>query len=247
MQSYTSSPLRRLVSIVVASLLVALLALACSSSDDGEQSAAAQAPAAAQVLATDFQVSSPSFSEIRPRVRIPHKNTCYGENVSPPLIWSGAPQGTMSLALIGEDIDDESGSWVHWVLYNIPPGATELVEGIPTSTSVLPDDTKQGLNDYKGIGYRGPCPLQISINYYDEFGGKVKTSKGAHSYVFRLYALNATVDLAPGATMAELLSAMEGHILAQTDTVGKYQVPPTTDRAQEMNRPLHERTPTPTP
>lgn len=242
MHSCISQP-RRLVIITSATLLVSLLALACSSSDD---ESSPDQPAAVRVDAPDFQIASPNFTEIRPRVRIPQNNTCYGDNLSPPLAWSGAPADTKSFALVGEDIDEEGGARTHWVLYNIPSGSTELIEGIPTSTDVLPDNTVQGANDFENIGYNGPCPQQISINYYDEFGGKIKSSKGAHQYVFRLYALDSEVSLAPGATKAQLLNAIESRILAETDTVGKYQVPPTTDRAQEMERTLYG-TPTAVP
>ena len=91
---------------------------------------------------------------MRPRVRIAKEYTCYGDNLSPPLEWSGAPEGTLSFALIGDDIDHHTGTWAHWVLYNIPPTVTELTEGITTSTAELPDGTVQGLNDYKNVGYQ---------------------------------------------------------------------------------------------
>ena len=117
-------------------LLLALVAWGCSSSDDTDQ------PAAAELLDSDFQMGSPNFSEVRPKVRIPKKNTCHGENQSPPLDWSGAPDGTNSFALIAENMDyglkadfygraaaSETGIWVHWVLYNIPSSVLRAGRG----------------------------------------------------------------------------------------------------------------------
>ena len=225
--------------VAMSALLVVVVAWGCSGSDDGDQPAAA-------VVASDFQVASPIFSEIRSRVRIPPENTCYGDNLSPPLKWSGAPQGTKSFALIGEDVDHHTGTWAHWVLYNIPPTATELAEGIPTTTDQLPNGTVQGSNDFKNVGYEGPCPLQTTINFWQTVGDQ-PTSQAAHRYVFTLYALDTTVSLAAGANREQLKSAMDNHILAQADTVGKFQVAPTTDAKEDFNRSLYgEPTPTPT-
>jgi len=206
-------------------LLVALLAWGCSSSDDGssaDQPAAAQ-PAAAAVLPADaasLEVSSPVFSEIRPRKRIPHENTCYGANVSPPLQWSGVPEGAGSLALIMEDLDDQEDRGVHWVLYNIPPDVTELPEGISTSTEVLPDGMTQGTNDSMSLGYSGPCPTVVVMQYSEHFSKN--TLAGPHTYAFTVYALDAMLELGPAATRAELMGAMQGHVLAKGETMGKY-------------------------
>lgn len=203
---------RTLTAILV--LLLTLIAWGCSSSDDGGQPAAA-------LLASDFQVTSPNFSDVRPKKRIPIQNTCYGENLSPPLLWSGAPEGTQSYALISEDIDHQTGTWVHWVMYNIPASVTEVAEGISTSTAVLPDGTTQGTNDERLPGYAGACPPANLINY-TRGGGPYEEPALAHRYYFTLYALDSELGLAAGATKDELLSAMEGHILAQADTIGKY-------------------------
>ena len=178
---------------VVMLTLMALVAWGCSGADDGDQ------PAAAAVPASDLQIVSPSFSEVRPKVRIPLKNTCHGDNLSPPLEWSGTPDGTVSFALIAEDIDHNqkrdslgressapSNAWVHWVLYNIPAETTELVEGIPTTTLVLPDGTTQGTHDHKDQGYFGPCPPVSVVRYSYDFG------EPAHRYAFRLYALDSS-------------------------------------------------------
>ena len=196
--------------------LPVVLAMGCSSADDGAKPAAA-------LPASDFQVASPNFSDIRPRVRIPEKHSCHGDNLSPPLTWSRAPEGTKSFALISEDVDHETGTWVHWVLYDIPASATELPEGLATSTSVLPDGTTQGTNDFKNLGYEGPCQPIKSRHY--SYRPLPFEENPPHRYYFRLYALDTTLGLAPGATKAELVSAMEGHVLAQTETLGKNSLP----------------------
>ena len=198
-------------------LLLAVAAWGCSSSDDADQ------PAAAPLASSDFQVASPNFSNIRPRVRIPDKHTCHGEDLSPPLAWSGAPAGTKSLALVAEDVDHETGVWVHWVLFNIPADVKELVEAIPTSTDALLDGTTQGTNDNKNIGYNGPCHPIKSRHY--SYRPLPFEENPPHRYYFRLYALDTTLGLAPGATKAELVSAMEGHVLAETETLGKNSPP----------------------
>ena len=211
---------RRSLGPTLALLLLTLLALGCSGSDDADQ------PAAAQLAASDFQVSSSKFTEIRPKVRIPDEHTCYGDNLSPPLNWSGAPDGTRSLALIADDVDHRAGNWVHWILYNIPADVTELTTGIATTTDVLPDGMTQGTNDERLPGYAGPCPPPVFIRWDPGEGGA--TPEPAHKYVFTLYALDTELDLAAGATKSKLLDAMDGHILAQAEIVGKYQTKPTT-------------------
>ena len=194
-------------------LLMTLIAWGCSSSDNGDQPAAS-------LVASDFQLEAP-FTEIRPKVRIPIQYTCHGENLSPPLTWTGAPEGTRSYALVGEDPDNSAGLWVHWVLYNIPSGVTELAEGVSTSTAVLPDGTMQGINDDQLPGYSGACPPPSIVPYPSGIIGR-KVPEPAHRYYFRLYALDSELELEPGTTEAEVVSAMKGHILAQADTVGKY-------------------------
>lgn len=130
---------------------------------------------------------------------IPARYTCDAENVSPPLAWSGAPTGTQSLALIVDDPDAPAKTWVHWVAYNIPAGQTSLAEG-DSITGV------QGVNDFRKTGYGGPCPPK----------GK------PHRYFFKLYALDGILNLKPGASKADLETAMSGHILAQGQLIGKY-------------------------
>ncbi|NIM20609.1 MAG: YbhB/YbcL family Raf kinase inhibitor-like protein [Candidatus Latescibacteria bacterium] len=136
---------------------------------------------------------------------IPSKYTCDGADVSPPLVWSGLPEGTKSVALICDDPDAPMGTWVHWVIYNIPPDTTSLDEGIPSKENIELG-ARQGKNDFRKIGYGGPCP-----------------PGGTHRYFFKLYALDTVLDLEPGATKRELLKSMEGHISAQGELMGRYK------------------------
>lgn len=150
-----------------------------------------------------IQLTSSGFAE---GAAIPRKYTCDGANVSPPLKWTDAPQGTRSLALIADDPDAPAGTWVHWVLYAIPPSVTELPEGVPATEAVL-DGARQGINDFRRIGYGGPCPPRGN----------------AHRYFFKIYALDTALTLKAGATKGDLIRAMEGHILAQGQLMGTYQ------------------------
>jgi Raf kinase inhibitor-like YbhB/YbcL family protein len=150
-----------------------------------------------------MQLTSTAFTE---SAAIPAKYTCDAKNVSPPLKWSGTPAGTKSLALIADDPDAPVGTWVHWVLFDLPPGVSELAEDQPKS-QFLPNGAKQGLNDFKHLGYGGPCPPP----------GK------PHRYFFKLYALDTQLDLKPGATKKETELALEGHILAQGQLMGTYK------------------------
>ena len=148
-----------------------------------------------------MRVASPAFAE---GAKIPRRYTCDGEDISPPLSWSGVPEGTKSLALICDDPDAPGKTWVHWVLFNLPPRTTELPEGVP-ARETIPGGGAQGVNDFRKIGYGGPCP-----------------PSGTHRYVFRLSALDAEVALAPGATRADLDRAMKGRVLAEGSLTGKY-------------------------
>ncbi len=136
--------------------------------------------------------------------RIPVKYTCDGEDSSPPLSWEGQPEGVVSYVLIVEDPDAPMGTFTHWVIYNIPGELTSLPEGVPKKKET--EFGLQGVNDFRRIGYGGPCPPP----------GK------PHRYFFKLYALDSTLDLPPGARKGEVLRAMEGHVLAQTQLMGIY-------------------------
>lgn len=149
----------------------------------------------------EIQISSGAFAN---EGFIPQKYTCDGENISPPLTWKNIPSGTKSIAIINDDPDAPVGTWVHWVIYNIPPNISGLPEGIKPIEK-LPDGTMQGRNGWGKIGYGGPCP-----------------PSGVHRYFFKIYALDKMLDLKPGATKEELLKAMKGHILAEGQFYGKY-------------------------
>jgi len=136
---------------------------------------------------------------------IPKKHTGDGGDKSPPLQWSEPPKATKRLALICDDPDAPVGTWVHWVLFNLPAETRQLEEGLPT-TETLGNGAKQGKNDFGKIGYGGPAPPK----------GK------PHRYFFKVYALDKAVDLSPGATKSQLVKAMKGHILAEGQLVGKY-------------------------
>ena len=159
-----------------------------------------------EATVTQFTLSSPSFRNNQP---IPSKHSCEGEDASPPLKWEGAPAGTKSFALICDDPDAPGGTWVHWVIYGIGTGTTELPENVAkTDTVSALGGAKQGRNDFGKSGYGGPCPPR---------------GHGVHHYHFRLYALDTELNLAPRVKRHQLDAAMKGHILAQTELVGTYQ------------------------
>jgi Raf kinase inhibitor-like YbhB/YbcL family protein len=137
---------------------------------------------------------------------IPAKYACTGRNISPALAWNDPPDGTQSFALIVDDPDAPMGTWVHWVLYNIPAEARSLQEDLPvTGKNVDPDAILVGKNSAGKIGYDGPCP-----------------PSGTHRYYFKLYALDTLISLLPGATKEQVLKEMEGHILAQGELMGTF-------------------------
>jgi len=149
----------------------------------------------------EIKITSPAFED---GGLIPAKYTCDGADISPPLQWGAVPEGTRSIALISDDPDAPVGTWVHWVLFNLPAEAAELAENIPPEKT-LPNGASQGVSDFGRIGYGGPAP-----------------PSGTHRYFFKIYALDTQIDLAPGADKARLLKAMQGHILAQGQLIGKY-------------------------
>jgi len=150
-----------------------------------------------------LQIASSAFSD---GDRIPSEFTADGPDRSPQLTWSSVPDETMSLVLICDDPDAPMGTWVHWVYYNVPAEMTELPEGVAPQPEP-PAGGIQGKNDFGRIGYGGPSPPP----------GK------PHRYFFKLYALDAVLDLGPGATKAEVERAMDNHILDSGETVGTYQ------------------------
>jgi len=149
----------------------------------------------------DVELRSSAFKQGE---MIPRIYTCDGENISPPLDWDPLPPGTVSLGLICEDPDAPMGTWVHWIVYCMRSEARGVPENIPPN-EILRDGCKQGTNDFRRIGYGGPC-----------------SPKGTHRYFFRLYALDKVVTLPSGATKDELLKAMEGHIIATGTLMGLY-------------------------
>jgi Raf kinase inhibitor-like YbhB/YbcL family protein len=146
-------------------------------------------------------ITSTAFTE---GSMIPQDYTCDGEDISPPLAWSGVPDGTKSLALICDDPDAPMGTWVHWVLFNIPVPMNGLPPGVPSKK--IPDHgAKHGRNDFGSLGYRGPCP-----------------PGGMHRYYFRLYAVDTEINLDSGIAAPQLLRAMEGHVVAEGQLMGTY-------------------------
>jgi hypothetical protein len=157
------------------------------------------APAGAE----GFGIFSPAF---RHGAAIPKKFTCDRAEVSPPLRWIGVPEGTKSFVVIAEDPDVPAGSWVQWVLYDLPASAGGVRQKMPAS-EWLPDGAKQGVNEFGKVGYSGPCPPP----------GKV------HHYWFRVYALDAPTHLGPQATKARVYRAMRPHILRVSEVMGTYE------------------------
>ena len=135
---------------------------------------------------------------------IPSKYTCDGKDISPPLAWTSVPAGTKSFALICDDPDAPMGTWVHWVLYNLPTSVNKLPENIPPRP-ILDNGAQQGKNDFRKLGYGGPCP-----------------PGGTHRYYFKLYALDAVFDVRPGLSKVELLKLIEGHNLGEGHLMGRY-------------------------
>lgn len=183
---------------LVSSLVLAVLLLSCAGNgaespapEIGEEEAGPQVPAEAQL-----EVTSSAFAQGE---AIPQKYTCDGEDVSPPLAWTGAPESVASYALIMDDPDAPAGTWVHWVLFDISPQTTKLAEDVPATVGV------QGNSSWDRTGYGGPCP-----------------PSGEHRYFFKLYALDTTLGLEAGATKEEVLEAMSDHVVAQGELMGTY-------------------------
>jgi Raf kinase inhibitor-like YbhB/YbcL family protein len=151
-----------------------------------------------------MELTSPAFA---PHGEIPPRHTCEGDDVAPPLHWRDVPATARSLVLIVDDPDAPDPAaprrtWVHWVLFDLPPGAS----GLPASGHPLPDGTRTGLNDWNRQGYGGPCP-----------------PVGRHRYFFKLYALDASLGTLSHPTKAAVEQAMKGHVIAQAELIGTYQ------------------------
>lgn len=150
----------------------------------------------------DIKITSSAFSN---GGEIPPVYTCDGQDISPPLKWDSIPAETQSLAVICDDPDAPMGTFVHWVLYNLPAETRALPQDVPGEAS-LPDGTQQGLSDFGRIGYGGPCP-----------------PSGTHRYFFKIYALDAKVDPGRQTRKGDLVRAMKGHVLAEGQLMGKYK------------------------
>ena len=149
-----------------------------------------------------MEITSSAF---KPGESIPYKYTCDSIDISPPLVWSRVPTGTKSFALICDDPDAHSGTYVHWVLYNLPSDLRELAEDIP-KTDTLENGARQGKNDFRKTGYGGPCP-----------------PGGTHRYYFKIFALDTEVEEKQGMTKRELLKLMETHVLEEGQMMGRYK------------------------
>lgn len=180
-------------------LVVPLFLLCCSCRRESQTE-----PSETEVRKMNIELTSPAFED---GGTIPKQYTRDGPDVSPPLTWTPVPKGTKSLALICDDPDAPMGTWVHWVIFNLPSDIGELPENVP-ALRALASRAKQGTNDFGRIGYGGPCP-----------------PSGTHRYYFKLYALDTELNLEAGATKAELLDAVDGHVLGEGRLMGRYSRP----------------------
>ena len=151
-----------------------------------------------------FELTSSAFGANQ---TIPKKHTCDGGDASPPLAWKDPPAATKTFALVCDDPDAPAGTWVHWVAWDMPPTLRALPENVAKAPT-LDDGTRQGTNDFKRVGYGGPCP---------------PPGHGPHRYVFKLYAIDSVLGIAPGSTKAALEKAITGHTLARTELIGRYE------------------------
>lgn len=158
-------------------------------------------PSTEKEAVMSFEITSPAFKHGE---TIPSDFSCKGRDLSPALTWTEPPTATKSFALIMDDPDAPIGTWVHWVIFNIPASTRDLKEGMPTE-SQLSDGSVQGKTSAGSTGYHGPCP-----------------PSGTHRYFFKLYALDTMLDLSASANKKDLLAAMEGHILANAELMGTF-------------------------
>jgi hypothetical protein len=163
----------------------------------------AQQPKPAGGAAVPFTLTTSAFAA---GAAIPEQYSCKGADISPSLQWNGVPANTATFAIIMDDPDAPDGTWVHWVLWNLPANAKSLPEGVPKREQ-LAGGPRQGRNSFHKIGYNGPCP----------------PAGATHRYFFRIYALDGKLDLAAGAGRSQLDAAMKGHVLAQTEYMGTFR------------------------
>ena len=200
--------MKRLTSLFLFLVLVAVVTGGCgagaSPSPSPEPSAPATAPLATPEEGGQAMVFELTSSAFAAGESIPREYTCDGDDISPPLEWTDPPPGTQSLALIGDDPDAPVGTWVHWVLYDLPAETRGLPEDVPSDAD-LPGGGRSGENSWRRLGYGGPCP-----------------PGGTHRYFFKLYALDTVLGLDAGAGKKQVLTAMEGHVLAEAELMGTY-------------------------
>ncbi len=177
-----------------------VLLLGCAASCSKAQNATVSTERSTSMT---IQIKSTAFADGE---SIPQKYTCDEEDISPPLSWENAPDRTKSFALICDDPDAPSGTWVHWVIYDLQPTTTQLPEAVPANEEVL-NGAKQGRNDFSRIGYGGPCPPKGN----------------AHRYYFKLYALDSVLNLRAGATKGDVENAITGHIVGEGRLMGTYK------------------------
>lgn len=209
--------------------LVVMLVTACSSADDGQVGAAdnaegdsgsADAYKLTQQFSLSIVVTSTKFNETR---RIPKLYSCEQEDISPPISWGDVPDGTVSLALV-MDSDQAAGSpWTHWVIWGLPPAARGLAEAVPNTPAVpsIGPRAAQGTNSHDKIGWSGPCKEKLRFQQGSKKGQSLSRDRITSDYFFRLYALDTAITLGSDATKADLLRAIEGHILAGGELLGQ--------------------------
>lgn len=187
--------------LVLGGFTIALMAVECRGGPEATPAGGRTPTQMEETMA--FTLGSDAFG---PNEAIPLRYSCDGADISPALSWIEAPQGTRTFALVMDDPDAPVGVFTHWVLFNIPASARGLAEGVPKMER-LENGALQGRNDFARIGYGGPCPPPGS----------------PHRYRFSLYALDASLDLQPGATKQQVLERMQGHVLGEAQLVGTYQ------------------------
>jgi len=174
-------------------LLVILVSTGCVGQEEEGPKTETTSPGVETRDMNELKITSPAFEA---NGEIPNKYTCDGADINPPLHIEGIPKETQSLVLIMDDPDAPGGTWDHWIVWNIPPVDTIEEDSVPGT---------EGRNDFRRQAYGGPCP-----------------PSGTHRYFFKVYALDTTLDLPPTATKADVEQAMEGHILAQGELIGRY-------------------------